>query len=221
MRRKQASLLDYWNAATVPEMEAGLNWYARARGECLEIAARARRQAGAGWRENAPESPESTGMGRLVPDSTVLAMAAILSPRKRWSFALRGLEAMLTAWYTGIDPLTVTVPGFRSCQTKANKALHGDMSGLSGPKVCAFYDNLLQPETSESVTVDCWAYRAYIDKLKAPARWLTPRQYDEIAKGYMWASGEIGAIPCQFQAVVWLVARRASKFGARLFAIKT
>jgi hypothetical protein len=202
MTQRRASLSDYWAAASVPELEDGILWYTRERAALLDVAC----QADPNWRES-------------VPESWLIAAAAILSPRKPWSFVLKGIRALLQARASGIDPLTVTVPGFRSCHVKAVKALNGDLRGLSGPKVCAFYDNLLNPVTSRAVTVDCWAYRAACDDLHAPARWLTQKQYNGVAEGYLRSAAIIGAIPCQFQAVVWVVARRAAKKGASLFAI--
>jgi hypothetical protein len=202
MTQRRASLSDYWAAASVPELEDGILWYTRERANVLDVAS----ESDPNWRES-------------VPESWLLAAAAILSPRKPWSFVLMGIRALLRARASGIDPLTVTVPGFKSCHIKAVKALDGDLRGLSGPKVCAFYDNLLNPVTSRAVTVDCWAYRAYSDDLKAPARWLSLKQYNDVAGAYFRAAASIGAIPCQFQAVVWVVVRRVAKHGPSLFAI--
>jgi hypothetical protein len=202
MTQKRANLLDYWAAATGPEVEEGILWYTRARAEVLEIADK----ACPNWRET-------------VKVPWLIAAAAILSPRKPWDFVLMGINALLGALDRGDDLLSVTVPGFKACHRKAVKALHGDLSGLSGPKVCAFYDNLLNPVTSRAVTVDCWAYRAYLDDLHRPARWISQKQFDEVAEAYRAAAAEIGAIPCQFQAVVWVVVRRVAKNRASLHAI--
>jgi hypothetical protein len=83
---------------------------------------------------------------------------------------------------------------------------------LRGPKELAFYRNISDPAGSTAVTVDRHAARAAlgwgfsIDEISL--RLGRVRVYGKVAESYRRLAAGIGLVPCQLQAIIWLVYRR-------------
>jgi len=139
--------------------------------------------------------------GRLdLPFEHLAAAVAILSPGVPWSKLCERLEGWVT---TGQG-----MPGYQANLRKARQALAGDLSVVRGPKVQAFYANLCGDYSQ--VTVDRWAYRAWLGELGAviPSGKHIQNHYKKIAADYQEAAAAVGLLPAHYQAVVWNVARR-------------
>jgi hypothetical protein len=69
----------------------------------------------------------------------------------------------------------------------------------TAPKTWAFWQNLWHPHDPTPVTLDVWMFRAH--GLPVSARLGT---YEALAEAYRSVAAEVGLIPNQLQAIVWL-----------------
>lgn len=69
----------------------------------------------------------------------------------------------------------------------------------SSLKTKSFFDNIYRPYTSQEVTVDLWMIRYF--KVSGT---LTPKRYRTIAKKIKDEANEIGILPHQLQAKIWI-----------------
>lgn len=130
-----------------------------------------------------------------LPVSTVAAVAAALSPRRRWSKNLQDLDYVLGGG--GPDGFTYT----RANYWRAVDALLGYGVG-DGPKVNAFLANLLGDE--DQVTIDSWMLQC----VGWPeGRTFTGAQYVILADQIRDLAGRMGVAPAQLQALTWCAAR--------------
>lgn len=97
---------------------------------------------------------------------------------------------------------------------KANAIIEGmhPLEALGkGLKTRSFFDNILNPLTSNEVTVDTHAIKiAGIDKDS-----VTPKQYGVIADAYREAAYSLGLAPLDLQAITWIAYRRINKIDWR------
>jgi hypothetical protein len=180
--RYSVARVDGWlNAATAQDLAEGLAWYDRARtvaeGMASEYGLSVRHSAG---------------------------VIAALSPRCQWATNVAGARKMVTAASAGLaEPV---VGGTRDNRSKAWRIANGEdpEAVLSGPKVRAFYANIMGD--GEQVTVDGWCARAAEgrDNPHAPKR----RRYDLCAEAYRRTARARGMAPRDVQAAVWTVYRR-------------
>jgi thermostable 8-oxoguanine DNA glycosylase len=77
--------------------------------------------------------------------------------------------------------------------------------GKAGLKTWAFYRNLLEPNSSEEVTLDRHMVRYFRDL--GFSGYLTRRRYQELEGVIQEAAYELGVIPCQLQAAIWLAVK--------------
>lgn len=130
-----------------------------------------------------------------LPVDRVAAVAAALSPRRRWSKNLQDLDYVLGGG--GPDGFTFT----RANYWRAVDALLGYGVG-DGPKVNAFLANLLGDE--DQVTIDSWMLRC----VGWPeGRTFTGAQYVILADQIRGLAGRMGVAPAQLQALTWCAAR--------------
>lgn len=147
--------------------------------------------------------------GRLSPKQ-VAGIIAALSPRVSWSrnvaAAYRMVECVVRGWPQPI------VDGWRPNRRKAWDIANGSDPDtvLGGPKVSAFYRNLLGCD--QSVTIDCWAARA-AEGLWNP-RPPTGRRYETLARAYRDAARVRNITPRAMQATVWCAIRNRSSLDA-------
>lgn len=95
---------------------------------------------------------------------------------------------------------------------KAQRILAGEppLSVLGGPKTRSFYANILLPANPEKVTVDRHAYSALAGGGLSNTELTKLRQkdYDAASSHYLELAREVGLVPCQLQAILWLTWRR-------------
>jgi hypothetical protein len=126
---------------------------------------------------------------------------AALSPRCQWRPNVEGARRMLQA-------ASLRAPEPVCAGTGANRrkawaiACGADPDAvLSGPKVRAFYANIIGDD--DAVTVDVWAARAAVGRTVEPKG----RTYDRIAEAYRRAAVRRGLTPREMQATVWCAVR--------------
>jgi hypothetical protein len=140
----------------------------------------------------------------------VAGIIAALSPRISWSrnvmAAYRMIECATKGW-----PMP-HVDGYNTNRRKAWDIANGadPATVLGGPKVTAFYRNLLGCD--ESVTVDVWAARAAEGRFNAQAP--TGRRYETLARAYREAAAARNVTPRAMQATVWCAIRNGSSLEA-------
>jgi hypothetical protein len=185
--RHQVARVDGWlSVATAADLAVGLAWYDRARRAAADMADR----------YGVSESH--------VPVECAAGVIAALSPRCQWASNVRAAELMLAAAAAGApEPVTNgTLANRRKAWRIANGAEPDAV--LSGPKVRAFYANIMGDR--EAVTIDVWAARAAEgrDWPHAPVK----RRYRLLAESYRRAGERRGMCPRDVQAAVWTVYRR-------------
>lgn len=156
---------------------------------------------GMGWYQAAHTF--AVGLGRRYNLSVEQAagIIAALSPRLPWD------RNMVYA-----DRLCATgdAPVMHGNKAKALRILYGaaPMDVLSGPKVCAFYVNILQPDCLHTVTVDRHACDvATGDKGDDASRQrILERKggYLAVVNAYRRAAALVNITPSQAQAITWV-----------------
>ena len=183
------NLLTVLEQATPQEVIEGMTWYKTAHELACELA-------------------EQRGLSLDV----VAGVIAALSPRSRWERNTRDAERLIAADVVGEDPMAVPVTTFnrnKECAIRVLKA--GTRHGvLSGPKVCAFADNIEKP-SGNPITVDSHSYNAWIGHRAISSGngpRITPKRYRECAEGYRKVADLYGIRPSQAQAIIWLAWKR-------------
>jgi hypothetical protein len=180
--RHAVARVDGWlTAATAKDLADGLAWYDRARAMAEEMSA-----------------------GSGLSARHCAGVIAALSPRCQWATNVEAARRMISAAVAG-QPEPV-VAGTLANRAKAWRIARGEEPDavLSGPKVRAFYANIMGD--LESVTIDVWTARAVEgrDHPHAPVR----RRYELCAQAFRRAGERRGIAPRDAQAAVWTVYRR-------------
>lgn len=182
----RANIRKAWRKATAADLEQGLQWYDDALQRTQKIA---------------PQHSVETAAG----------VVAALSPMTGWSTNLKN-AAKLTALHAAGEPMPTSGYGFKRNTAKAWRILAGEhpLQVLSGPKVTAFYHNILG--CNEHVTVDRWAIRiAYGDPNGVTS--VAKREYDRIATAFRVVAAELGIPARHLQAATWVYFRRVHARG--------
>lgn len=173
------------------------------------------RQNGENWYFDANSEARKLAREYKVPVSTVSGVLAALSPNQSWANNLTGARKALEAYSLGKSPEDVSIPTYPRNKIKAWKLLKGEpvRDVLRGPKVTAFYKNIVAPWSSTSVTVDGHAYNIWRGERVALKDGGIPNldkagRYEAIEADYKAAARQLGLKPWQVQAVTWKTWRR-------------
>ncbi len=169
-----------FRAATAADLAAGLGWYAEARRVAVAID---------------PRNPERAA-----------GVIAALSPRCQWSTNVAWSRAVVGAADAGAPVPAVHTETMRA-QAYRIAAGEAPLSVLNGPKVRAFYANIVGD--TDAVTVDVWAARVAtgLTGKDAERAISTPARYAAIANDYRRAAEILGVTPREVQAATWVAAR--------------
>lgn len=159
------------------------------------------------------------------PLKDVTSAFVALSPNSDYHGNLRSLASVLDGVRNGIPAEQITVSTYNACRDRAVSYVTGKSAFLKtvkGPKIRAFRDNILRPNTSREVTVDghmvaTWAGKAMT--MKEASRTLKSHaDYTRIADGIRNLANDNSVAPCQAQAILWLTRKRvfAVKYDAQL-----
>jgi len=171
--------------------------------------------AGMGWYEQAHEMARTLADQYRLSLDVVAGVIAALSPRSRWERNMVDAERLIAAYVVDEDPMAVPVTTFNRNKECAIRILEaGTRHGvLSGPKVCAFADNIENP-SSNPITVDSHSYNAWIGHRAISSGngpRVTPKRYRECAEAYKNVAKLYGIRPSQAQAIIWLAWKRIHK----------
>lgn len=139
---------------------------------------------------------------------------AALSPRLRWdknvayarlAYDLKGYRPDVASNY---------IPTLGNSRNKALRMVNGehvtDVLG-KGLKTNAFWDNILNPYTSNEVTVDKHAFNIANGERTGYNVVITDKAYRDIANLYREAAHIVGIAPLHMQAITWLAWRNSGK----------
>lgn len=153
--------------------------------------------------------------------SVTVAALAVLSPNCSWAVNKACLESLLK---TGNPTGNVYPDNVKKAEALLSGALSVQQALFFrkqyGNKVRSFYDNILNPEHSNNVTVDTHAIRGAFDSTavtRKQLRWVfeTITGYNTLVTAYQQVAEEVGLVPNQVQATVWLaVKEELAKGGA-------
>lgn len=146
------------------------------------------------------------------PLPRVVAAFVSLSPNNDYYGNLRSLASCLDGLKRGLHSDEITISTYKHCRTRAISylmGLHDFESNTTGPKILAFYNNIVNPWDTRWVTVDGHMVGAWLDMpITMKEGLLSKRRYDEIAEAVRELAIYYVMLPCQFQATVWFVRKR-------------
>lgn len=171
--------------ATLEQKLAGARWYAEAHALAAAVA-------------------EETGL----TTRQVAGVIAVLSPGVFWSYQIKTTKDFVLAVLAGED---VTGEGFayyNRNRAKAVRIINGEDPDrvVSGPKVTAFYRNILSKGTDDNVTIDRHALRVALGGDYTPnqiSAFLKPYS-DLAAQAYRLVAAALNLSPAELQAVCWV-----------------
>lgn len=184
LRQATANVDRYWRKATDEHKRKGRAWYADANALCVKLA-------------------DYEGTSAEI----VAGILAALSPRCSWPENVRATIALVK---TGSVGVSLTLPASRA---KAWDILQGHPVDdvLGGEKVRAFFDNIMNVEKSDSVTVDTHAARVLFNEHELSTRqigWIFRRNGNALAQeAYRRVARRYNVAPCVLQATTWLVVK--------------
>src|SRR3990167_9874307 len=168
---------------------------------------------GAAWYDNARAEIEALAIAYSLPARTIAGVVAVLSPRLRWSENIIDASNVIYQFRAGITAENCKSRTFLRSVNKAYNVLQGDDSAISGPKVTAFYRNLLgDPDV---ITIDIWVVRAAIGRTlrdsSGSGRVPNKTEHAAITRAYENAANELGIAPTTLQAIVWVAVRNRDR----------
>lgn len=147
-----------------------------------------------------------------VPLDRVVAAFVSLSPNSDYIGNLRSTVSVLRGVAYGLDIEQVQVSTYRHCLARAWAYAHGQARFLDqtkGPKITAFYHNVLDPTDKCYVTVDghmvaIWRNQDLTMREAIPSA----KEYRAIANQVKTMAEEHNMVPCDLQAVLWHTRKR-------------
>lgn len=157
------------------------------------------------------------------PLDRVTAAFCALSPNNDYFGNLRSLASVLDGLNRGVPVDDIIVSTYNHNKHRAImyvKGLDQFESGKRGPKILAFYNNILRPYDNKYVTVDGHVVAAYRGRNLTMKQALVRnnREYVEIADAVKELAGRHYMLPHQAQAIIWFTRKRTLgiKYDAQL-----
>lgn len=163
---------------------------------------------GLAWYDIAHQSCKDVAAKYNLPLTIVTGIVAALSPRMRWEDNIKYAEHFIN----GLD-----IPVFKANLLKAERILAGNdpLDVLGGPKTRAFYQNLSDPTCNSVACIDSWMLRAAYSNLNLAGN-VTAYEYTTIENAVKVIAKQIGLLPLQVQAIIWVAVRDGYKPGYQL-----
>lgn len=197
-KRIEHNILACYLRATDQDRALGLEWYKVAHDDASRIAVRYQ-----------------------VPLDRVIGVIAALSPSTEWGRNLLESEWLISAHVKGHRLPMVGVYGKRNVAKAVRILANGhaltEFSAKTSPKVRAFYQCLLHPETSDVVCIDRHAKALALnigssrkgyasnDELSTVR---SAAESDYLARHYQRIAKRLGLVPHQLQAICWVTWKR-------------
>jgi hypothetical protein len=175
-----------------------------------------------GWYTEANEFAQLMSTTYNVPLTTVCGIISALSPQKSWEENKKLTVRFLSNGTT-----------HNQTQLNINKAkcilvtdnVDQILAILNGNKTKNFFLNILYPNKAMGVTIDRHAIAAALQTNKTAKSLdksyavLTDKQYDFFAGCYTELAGDLGILPHQLQAIVWVNYRSHRKINYKKFDV--
>ena len=192
MTQHVRNILKVYRMATDDDVQAGIEWYARALREANAISRR---------------------LGLPVP--TVVGVMAALSPNNRWERNKVDAFNLCSAYVKRLVMDDIKVSTYHKMKAKAWSILDDGLTDdddilarLNGQKIRSFYSNIMG---LDEVTVDGHALniaRGYRVGLTDDDTNIGKRLYRDLQAAYVRAAARAGIKPHEMQAVTWTVWKR-------------
>lgn len=186
--RNQRSLLAIYYLSSPSERHDGMTWYDRAQDFC-----------------------RNTGLELGVPYDVVAAVVAVLSPRQSWVDNKNYAHGIIEWFQSGLDtPNTEDFPVFKVNVDKAWGILTANQNNetftqfVRGPKVTAFYHNLLGHNAY--LTIDTHALNAWCGGVREFHKY-TKKERTQCDADYRVVAEHLGLAPSALQAIIWVTWR--------------
>lgn len=143
--------------------------------------------------------------------SRVAGAFSALSPNSDYQGNLRSLLTLCMGFKGGMQEADCTVSTYNTNRAKAWRLLQGEdfNTVYKGLKVRSFYRNLIEPDHPRAITIDGHMVNVFRGEVHVMSNsGITPRQYEHIAGNYRLIARQQGLLPCQLQAILWLVWKR-------------
>ncbi len=145
------------------------------------------------------------------PVESIIACFAALSPNLDYRGNVRSLLSVVEGHKAGRPVETIKTAGYNACRDRAYSYLSGVSfwDTVHGPKIRAFYQNILHPMSAEYVTIDGHAVNIVYGKVRplkevVRSKW----KYPVVAEAYKVVAAKHGLIPNQLQAITWFTWKR-------------
>lgn len=145
-----------------------------------------------------------------VPMTKVAALFAVLSPNNDEDGNYRDVSNALAAFQAN-DWHNFKPSTYLSNKLQALRILQGEPveSVIRGPKTWNFYNNILNPQDPQYVTIDGHMVNAWNNKrVRLTSAGITKREYELIASGVRHLAETLSLVPSELQAVLWLAWKR-------------
>lgn len=180
------NLLRIYESASREAVIGGMTWYDEAQDIVQKIAKSFR------------ESPR-----------IIAATIAVTSPMKRWDINIRDAKTIIEHVRNGeLDESNIPVSGLRFNTRKAIQILRGEPieEHLKGPKVNAFFENLLG--NYEIITVDSHSIWAWLGSEQRGSVKFPRSVYESAHKDFCKAADLTGFENAKFQAIIWMARKQ-------------
>lgn len=160
------------------------------------------RNAGRTWYPDANRFAKCLSIAYRLPMQTTAAVISALSPQTRWNQNTAGADKLLLAVSKGLEPpsnASLYLKNVEKATRIARRQLPPSDAFRGYTKTWAFHRNILLDPGA--VTLDTWMLRALnLDRTKG----LTQKNYRYWSDVVMQAARDVGEVPYNFQAIVWL-----------------
>jgi len=172
------------------------------------------RNAAISWYQEAHDFAHFMSFTYHISIEQAAGVIAVLSPRITWEQNLSCAMNLTLAWFEGREVYDAEVSAFQTNVVKAwNILLNPDVAtelllGRKAPKVRAFYDNILYPESSTDVTIDTWMVRAYYNDTHHLGNVRNEDERLAIKVGVERLAIKYGFRAMDMQAILWIQIRK-------------
>lgn len=184
-----SNLFKVYYQANANDLENGLTWYSSAHNVVTRLSSRYN-----------------------VTLEQACGVIAALSPGAQWERNIEDAELFISYWSAGNRGKRLPSVGVygRNNRRKAERILGGEkpLTVLGGPKVTAFYTNILDPSNNRVVTIDRHAKSAAYGVADENTSLVRPSEYEYLTRHFRYCAAKLNLRPCDFQAICWVTWRR-------------
>lgn len=147
-----------------------------------------------------------------TPFDLTTACFVALSPNSDYFGNLRSLATLLKGFNEGRPVEDITVSTYKHCRDRAYTYLTREavfMDKVKGPKIRAFYQNIIDPTDRHPVTIDGHMIAAWRDEVMTMKQAnITRTDYNAVANDTRLIAYAEGLVANQVQAIIWFARKR-------------